>query len=128
MNSLFAKILLWFWAALVINTIGSAFISGFSGQRPYLLSRLVAFQLSEARAAYESGGQPGLEQYMRRFHSVFMGEGALTDSTGRDLLTGADDSDLLTKAAEEIAFPGIPPARRGRLAPLRRRPVLPSFS
>ncbi len=107
MNSLFAKILLWFWAALIINTIGSAFVSGFSGQRPYLLSRLVAFQLSEARAAYETGGRPGLERYMRRFHAVFIGEGGLTDSTGRDLLTGADDSDFLTKAAEESHIPAF---------------------
>ena len=53
MNSLFVKILLWFWATLVITTIGSAFISGLPGPHPYLLSRLVAFQLAEARAAYE---------------------------------------------------------------------------
>ena len=32
MNSLFAKILIWFWAALVINTIGSAIISGLSAR------------------------------------------------------------------------------------------------
>ena len=59
MNSLFAKILIWFWAALVINTIGSAIISGLSGPRPYLVSRLIAFQLEEARAAYEIGWAAG---------------------------------------------------------------------
>ena len=42
MNSLFAKILVWFWAALVINTIGSAIVSGLSTERPYLFSRLRA--------------------------------------------------------------------------------------
>ena len=51
MSSLFVKILLWFWATLVINTIGAALISGLSGPRPYLESRLVAFQLVEARTA-----------------------------------------------------------------------------
>ena len=106
MNSLFAKILLWFWATLVINTIGSAFISGSSGPRSYL-ARVVAFQLAEARAAYESGGRPGLEQFMHRFHSVFGGEGILADASGRDLLTGADDSGMLDQSRAEPRFPAV---------------------
>jgi signal transduction histidine kinase len=110
MNSLFVKILLWFWATLVITTIGSAFISGLPGPHPYLLSRLVAFQLAEARAAYESGGRPGLEQFMQRFHQIFVGEGILTGASGRDLLTGADASGLLGESREE-----------SRLAALRLR-------
>jgi len=107
MNSLFLKILLWFWATLVINTIGSAFISGLSGPRPYLLSRLIAFQLMEARTAYEAGGRPGLEQFMRRFHAVFLGEGILTEASGHDLLTGADESGLLGESREESHFPAL---------------------
>jgi signal transduction histidine kinase len=110
MNSLFVKILLWFWATLVITTIGSAFISGLPGPHPYLLSRLVAFQLAEARVAYESGGRPGLEQFMQRFHQIFVGEGILTGASGRDLLTGADASGLLSESREE-----------SRLAALRLR-------
>jgi signal transduction histidine kinase len=104
MNSLFVKILLWFWATLVITTIGSAFISGLPGSHPYLLSRLIRFQLVEARAAYEAGGQPGLQQFMRRFHAIFGGEGILTGPSGRDLLTGADESALLNHSQEESRF------------------------
>lgn len=107
MNSLFVKILLWFWAALVINTIGSAFISGLSAPRPYLVSRVIAFQLVEARNAYETGGRAGLEQFMRRFHAVFAGEGMLTEASGRDLLTGADESSLLGQAQGESRFPAL---------------------
>lgn len=106
MNSLFAKILLWFWATLVINTIGSAFVSGLSGSRSYL-TRVVAFQLVEARAAYEAGGRQGLEQFLRRFHSVFVGEGILTDAPGHDLLSGADESGLLSQSHEESRFPAL---------------------
>jgi len=109
MNSLFAKILLWFWATLVINTIGSAIVSGLSAPRPYPLARLLAFQLAEARAAYESGGQPGLQQFAERFHSVFAGEGILTEASGRDLLTGADESGLLGQAREMARFPAFRP-------------------
>ncbi len=105
MNSLFTKILLWFWAALIINTVGSALISGLSGPRPYLLSRLVAFQLQEARTAYEARGHEGLEDFTRRFHAVFAGSGILTDASGRDLLTGEDDSALLGESHEESRFP-----------------------
>jgi len=101
MNSLFAKILLWFCAALIITIVGSALISGLSGPRPYLLSRLVAFQLEEARTAYESGGRPGLQRFMLRFHSVFSGDGILTDASGHDLITGEDDSALLGESREE---------------------------
>jgi two-component system sensor histidine kinase CpxA len=107
MNSLFVKILLWFWATLVINTIGSALISGLSGPRPYLVSRLVAFQLEEARTAYESGGRPGLEQFIQRFRKVFAGEGILAGESGHDLLTGADESSLLDKAREESFYPAL---------------------
>jgi len=110
MNSLFVKILLWFWATLVINTIGSAFLSGLAGPRPYLLTRLLAFQLIEARAAYQTGGRAGLEQFTERFHAVFAGEGVLTDASGHDLLTGADDSALLAKARQPSR---LPPFRRG---------------
>jgi two-component system sensor histidine kinase CpxA len=106
MNSLFVKILLWFWATLVINTIGSAFIAGSSGSRPYL-ARVVAFQLVEARAAYESGGRPALQRFADRFHSVFAGEGILTDASGRDLLSGADESVLLGQSREPSRLPAF---------------------
>jgi signal transduction histidine kinase len=110
MNSLFAKILLWFWATLVITTIGSAFISGLSGPRPYLLARLADFELMEARTAYEAGGREGLGRFMGRFHSIFPGEALLTDGSGRNLLTGADESALLARARERSS---VLPFRRG---------------
>ena len=106
MNSLFAKILLWFGATLVITTIGSAFVSGLSGSRPYL-TRVVAFQLAEARAAYETGGQPGLQQFTHRLHAAFGGEGILADASGHDLLTGADESGLLDQSREESRFRAV---------------------
>jgi signal transduction histidine kinase len=110
MNSLFLKILLWFWATLVITTVGSALISGLSAPRPYLLSRLATFELQEARAAYEQGGKAGLQRFMDRYHSAFASEAALTDAAGRNLLTGVDESALLARMRPETRFP---PFRRG---------------
>jgi len=117
MNSLFAKILLWFWATLIINTIGSALISGLREPHSYAAERLVAFQLEEARAAYETGGRRGLEQFMQRFHTVFAGQGILTGPNGRDLLTGADDSTLI---GQRPGPPRLALFRRGGVAISRR--------
>jgi two-component system sensor histidine kinase CpxA len=108
-NSLFAKILLWFCATLVITTVGSAWIYAValnSGKRTYPpVARLVTFDLQEARAAYESGGRQGLADFMRRLHSVFNAEAIFTDASGRDLLTGADESNLFAKVRSESRFP-----------------------
>lgn len=103
MRSLFAKILLWFWCALAITVVGSAFISALnvnrnasSNQAPG--ARLVSFQLEEARLAYESGGRPALESFLEALHHVYGAVGVLTDDRGRDLLTNQDRSDLVRKA------------------------------
>ena len=70
MRTLFGKILLWFWSTLAITVVGSAFISALvvnrnatGEQSPG--ARLVIFQLEEARLAYETGGRPGLQAFLR---------------------------------------------------------------
>lgn len=103
MNSLFAKILLWFWCTLAITVVGSAFISALSVNRNTSATeapatRLVTFQLEEARAAYETGGRPGLAAFMDTLEKVYQAKGILTDGNGRDLLTGRNRSDLIRRA------------------------------
>ena len=61
MNSLFAKILLWFWGTLAVALVGSAFLSALNvnrngGDDESPGARLVRFELEEARVAYETGG------------------------------------------------------------------------
>ena len=53
MNSLFTKILLWFWCTLAITVVGSAFISALNmnsntDDKESPAARLVTFQLEEA--------------------------------------------------------------------------------
>ncbi|MFB3829260.1 MAG: sensor histidine kinase [Bryobacteraceae bacterium] len=101
MNSLFAKILLWFWTSLVIFVVGSALISALSSDvsdRHFPLARMAAFQEKEAVYAYENEGRAGLQAYMDRLESVYRGRAFLTDASGRDLLTGEDRSRLLHEA------------------------------
>jgi two-component system sensor histidine kinase CpxA len=109
MNSLFAKILLWFWFALAITVVGSAFISALnvnendSDQRAPV-ARLVRFELEEAVSAYEIGGRPALQSFLDTLHRVYDARGVLTDENGRDLLTNDDRSDLILRARRRVFY------------------------
>jgi two-component system sensor histidine kinase CpxA len=109
MNSLFAKILAWFWCTLAITLVGSAFISAISmntndwDQRAPA-SRLVRFQLEEARTAYETGGRPELQAFLETLSRIYDAKGILADEKGRDLLTGEDRSSLVRRA--RLGAPG----------------------
>ena len=109
MKSLFAKILLWFWCTLAITLVGSAFISALSmnpdnSDQRAPASRLVRFQLEEARTAFETGGRPELQAFLDTLHRIYDAKGILTDEKGRDLLTGEDRSSLLRRA--RLGAPG----------------------
>jgi signal transduction histidine kinase len=103
MNSLFAKILLWFWTWVVVAVIGSAFISAWefrhnASDRKSPAAQLVYFQLSQARWAYETDGQAGLERFLETVRRIYDARGILTDNRGIDLLNGKDRSDLIRRA------------------------------
>jgi signal transduction histidine kinase len=109
MRSLFAKILLWFWFALAITVVGSAFISALNvnenaSDESAPVARLVRFQLEEARTAYETGGRPGLQAFLDTLHRVYDARGVLTDENGRDLLTNEDRSDLIRRAERRVLY------------------------
>ena len=109
MNSLFAKILLWFWFALAITVVGSAFISALNvnendSDERAPVARLVRFQLEEARTAYETGGRPALQAFLDTLHRVYDARSVLTDENGRDLLTSEDRSDLIRDARRRAFY------------------------
>ncbi len=109
MNTLFAKILLWFWFALAITVVGSAFISALNvnenaSDERAPVARLVRFQLEEARTAYETGGRPGLQAFLDTLHRVYDARAVLTDENGRDLLTNEDRGDLITYAKRRALY------------------------
>jgi signal transduction histidine kinase len=103
MNSLFAKIFLWFWCTLAIWVVGSAFISALSFNRSDTsqeapATKRVEFQLYEAQRVYEMGGRTGLAEFLKTVRRIYDAQGILTDHYGRDLLTGQDRSDLIRRA------------------------------
>ena len=108
MRSLFAKILLWFWFTVAVTIVGSAFISAININKDTdenaPVARLVTFQLEEARAAYETGGRPGLQVFLQTLERVYNAHGVLTDQRGRDLLTNQDRSDLIRHARRRVLY------------------------
>src|SRR5947208_7943736 len=108
MKSLFAKILLWFWFALAITVVGSAFISALNVNKNDFegspVARLVTLQLAEARNAYETGGRPALQGFLETIQRVYDARGVLTDDRGRDLLSGEDRADLVRRARRRALY------------------------
>jgi two-component system sensor histidine kinase CpxA len=101
MRSLFTRFLLWTLSAVVITISGFVLITthNFTAQRGrgHMVGRMLAFQLEEAKRAYESGGKEGLGTYLKRLDVAFEARGTLTDAQFRDLLTGEDRHDLLER-------------------------------
>jgi len=98
MRSLFAKILLWFLATIVVAFAGFTAIGVMSYNDPMRqtpLARAIAFQTREARTAYETGGREALRADLAQVREVFQSEAILADAKGRDLLTGEDRSELI---------------------------------
>jgi len=103
MNTLFARILLWFGCMVAISVVGSAFISALDlaendSDRRAPAAQLADFQLSMARTAYETGGHAGLERFLVTLRRIYDAQGILTDAKGRDLLTNQDRSELVRRA------------------------------
>src|SRR5665213_3396738 len=88
MRSVFTKILLWFLLTVFV-TFGLTFYlsSVFLRARQPEFNRL-AFELGEAREAWETGKGAGLEDFLGRFRDATGADAALTDANGRDILTG----------------------------------------
>ena len=108
MNTLFTKTLLWFTGTVVLALVALIIASSLNvepgGRRPPFGSFL-RLQLEEARHAYETGGPDALRELLQRFRATTGAEAALTDSRGRDLLTGEDRSEMVRMARTQPRIP-----------------------
>jgi two-component system sensor histidine kinase CpxA len=117
MNSLFAKILLWFVTTILVAFAGFSVIANLNFNDPVRQSptvRALLFQAGEASAAYESGGREGLRKDLERLKEIYQADVMLADANKRDLLTGEDRSDLVAAARRRPFF------RRSRSVVARR--------
>jgi two-component system sensor histidine kinase CpxA len=110
---MFRRILLWFGGMLVFSFaafVGTSFwLSSRPPMRDSVFRGLVEFQLSEAIRAYQTGGQPALQDLLSRLDRHFPARHYLTDANGRDLMTGEDRSELLQRRPNRRRFPLLPP-------------------
>jgi two-component system sensor histidine kinase CpxA len=102
MRSIFVKILVWFSITLALCVAGlnltNQWRNRFEPGRRDFFSRSLSLEVSDARAAYDSGGRPALAEYLNRLKTFFPGDHSLLDEHGIDLLTGRDRSAALAKA------------------------------
>ena len=116
MRSIFTKILLWSFGTLVVSLIAFVGISRFLSDRAFRrgepLRNPLAMQAEHARQAFEAGGRDQLALYLEQLHTFFPDDHHLTDTTGKDVLTGEDRSSLLAQARTR---PGMPGFGRGRM-------------
>lgn len=133
MRSIFAKLTLWFLAALAVSLVAFVVTNRYFTPRVFEPGRVFRsthrLQLESAIDAYEHSGQAGLRRYMQRLDKLFPGAHYLLDATNHDLLTGRDLSNEVA-----MARPGMPMISRrsedGRytfLTTLMPRPDLMSF-
>jgi two-component system sensor histidine kinase CpxA len=119
--SLFAKILLWFFATAVITmtavviTTALTFTAPEDRQSPFTM--MMNARLEGAIFAYEHGGPARLADSLERFAHATGAQAIVTDAQGKDLVNGQDRSDLLKQAGPRPRFPF---ARRNRTAIARR--------
>ncbi len=101
MRSLFAKVLIWSLGTFALSLVAFWAISrtldhhGPPKGDPF--PQFLRMVEDDLRRAYESGGPPRLAEQLRRLDSYLSGEHLFTDEHGRDLVSGADRSDLLKR-------------------------------
>jgi signal transduction histidine kinase len=105
-QSIYAKILLWFWVVAIGTTAVVMLIANLSGAQPRAhlwMSLATGVYARGAVDIYIQGGKPALGRYMNEIESSHGIRATLLDPEGRDILakgTPADSSDLVRDARE----------------------------
>jgi signal transduction histidine kinase len=125
MRTVFAKILGWCFGTLVFAWISFSFVSYYLALRNFEsggpFRGMLAMQAEQAEEAYQRGGVKQLAAYIDELKRFFSARHYFLDSSGRDVLTGEQRSDLLKSASRPgppgpFLFPGGPVAI-SRLSP-----------
>jgi two-component system sensor histidine kinase CpxA len=100
-TSIFAKIVLWFVATVILSLAGyvatSVLFTAQFPRREVFMGRMQTLLLDDARHAYEEGGPRRLADYLKRLNADSDAQHYLTDERGVDLATGEDRGDQLAR-------------------------------
>lgn len=123
--SLFAKLLIWFFATTLITitavVVTTAFTFTAPEDRQSPFSMLINARLEGAIYQFEHGGPERLKESLDRFQHATGIQSIVTGGGGKDLVTGQDRSDLLKQAGPHPRFP-VPFGRSNRTAIVRHSP------
>lgn len=99
MRSVYAKILMWCFATLMLSLLAFSMVSRFvetrAAGRGGPMGRIDALILREGAEAYESGGSAKLAAYLGKMNTALGDSRYLVDPAGRDLASGTGRADLL---------------------------------
>ena len=91
MTRLFTKILIWFLLTVIVSTTASFYIwNAFMRNSPQPQFNGRAYELRQARRAWETEGRAGLEKMLVGYKEATGVDGILADVSGKDVLTGRD--------------------------------------
>jgi two-component system sensor histidine kinase CpxA len=126
MRSIRGKILLWSLVTFVLSLVAYRGISHVFERRgprendPFW--RMNVMVEDEVCRAYQEGGREQLAEHLARLDSYLPGKHLLTDCSGRDLVSGADRSDLLQGDHGRSGPPRLPDGRMIMMGPSRGSP------
>lgn len=126
MKSIYARILLWCFATLLLSLAAFSFVTRYVETRAMSkggpFGRFDALVMNEAIEAYESGGAAQLDGYLRKAASITGFQRYLTDAAGKDLASGADRASMLIGRPPGLAFWAAPWRPPGRMVIALRSP------
>lgn len=112
-RTIFGAIVIWLLSAVFLSVLGfvaTSFLLSARWNRPDgFMHRFQTFQMGEALVAWNEGGAEKLSAYLERLNRTLRARHILIDSSNRDLVSGEDCSDLLTRST---GWPLLPVGRR----------------
>jgi two-component system sensor histidine kinase CpxA len=129
-RSLFLKVFLWFWLAMVVVIATFAVTTHFTRtsdafRPPQFIEAVLTGYARHAAAAYERDGAPGLEAYLNYLKVETGTRNQLFDASGAEM-TGAEASQRVREVAAQVAQTGTPFFRHVEGGMLEVRPVAAS--
>jgi signal transduction histidine kinase len=126
-RSLFLKVFLWFWLAMVVVIATFAVTTHLTRTQdmfrpPHFIDTVLSGYARGAAAAYEREGAAGLKAYLGRVKEESGSNNQLFDAGGAEL-TGADADERVREVATQVARTGQPFFREVRGGMLEVRPV-----
>jgi len=109
MRSLHLRVIVSFALALLVSvvTVVGIWIGAEATASQRNIADSLKIEVRQAQIAYETGGAIPLSRYLTELDAAFSGTHYLSDTTGRDLVSGDDRSNLRPSKSEYLTLLGV---------------------